>query len=425
MSSRLMAALAFVLALTPTKMQGQATFVVRDVRVFDGKSMVDHRSVLVKDGVIFRVGEKNLRVPDNTTEISGVGRTLVPGLIDAHVHITDSVDADLRQALSMGVTTALDMFTGSTRFERIKAARAVDAPDMASVRTAGVGATAPGGHPSQMGGPPFPTIADSAQAQAFVDARIAEGSDYIKIIYDDLATFPKHVPMLSRATLAGLIAAAHTRGKLAVVHIGDEAQARDAIEAGADGLAHLFAVPTVSPGFAALMARHHAFVVPTVGILYSWAPCGEPIGMSILADSNLRPYIRPSSRQRLAIQSNAGGGPKSCEGSDKLIRELARYDVPILTGTDAPAPGQTYGASLHGELAMLVAAGLTPVQALTAATSAPARAFRLTDRGRIAPGLRADLVLLDGNPADDIRVTRRIVAVWKRGVPVNRVRYDE
>ena len=92
----------------------------------------------------------------------------------------------------------------------------------------------------------------------------------------------------------------------------------------------------------------------------------------------------------MTFRFNVEGGPKSCEGTDKAIRELARYKVPIITGTDSPVPGQTYGASLHGELALLVAAGLSPVQALTAATSAPARAFGLTDRGRIAPGLRAD-----------------------------------
>jgi imidazolonepropionase-like amidohydrolase len=90
-----------------------------------------------------------------------------------------------------------------------------------------------------------------------------------------------------------------------------------------------------------------------------------------------------------------------------------------------PAPPQTYGVALHGELELLVGAGLTPVQALTAATSAPARAFRLTDRGRIAPGLRADLVLVDGDPTRDVVAARRIVTVWKRGVAVERARYDQ
>jgi predicted amidohydrolase YtcJ len=189
-----------------------------------------------------------------------------------------------------------------------------------------------------MGGPPFPTLADASEAAAFVDARIAEGSDYLKIIYDDLSTLGMSVPMLDRRTLTALVAAAHARDKLAVVHVLTEVQARATAEA---------------------------------------------------------------------------------------IRQLARRRVPILAGTDAPAPGQTYGASLHGELALLVRAGLTPMQALAAATSAPARVFRLSDRGRIRPGLRADLVLVEGDPTRDIRATRRIALVWKRGIEVERARYDE
>jgi imidazolonepropionase-like amidohydrolase len=74
---------------------------------------------------------------------------------------------------------------------------------------------------------------------------------------------------------------------------------------------------------------------------------------------------------------------------------------------------------------LLVAAGLTPVQALTAGTAAAARAFRLTDRGRVASGMRADLVLVAGDPTTDILATRRIVGVWKKGVPVTRERYAE
>jgi imidazolonepropionase-like amidohydrolase len=94
--------------------------------------------------------------------------------------------------------------------------------------------------------------------------------------------------------------------------------------------------------------------------------------------------------------------------------------VPVLAGTDAPAPGLTYGASLHRELEHLVNAGLTPTAALAAATSAIARAFRLSDRGRIRAGLRADLLLVDGDPSKDIRATRNIVAIWKQGVRVQR-----
>jgi imidazolonepropionase-like amidohydrolase len=100
-----------------------------------------------------------------------------------------------------------------------------------------------------------------------------------------------------------------------------------------------------------------------------------------------------------------------------------RSGVPLLAGTDAPSPGATYGASAHGELELLVGAGLTPVQALTAATSAAAKAFRLSDRGRVERGRRGDLVLVEGDPTRDVLATRRIVGVWKKGVRVERARY--
>ena len=101
---------------------------------------------------------------------------------------------------------------------------------------------------------------------------------------------------------------------------------------------------------------------------------------------------------------------------------LHEKGVPILAGTDAPNPGTAHGASVHRELRLLVDAGLTPAAALAAATSAPARAFKLSDRGRIAPGLRADLVLVNGDPTRDIGATRDIVTIWKRGVRVERPR---
>jgi len=102
------------------------------------------------------------------------------------------------------------------------------------------------------------------------------------------------------------------------------------------------------------------------------------------------------------------------------VRALRAEGVPILAGTDAPNPGTAHGASMHREMELLVKAGLTPAEALAAATSRPARTFGLTDRGRIAAGLRADLLLVKGDPTQDITATRDIVAVWKTGAPLDR-----
>jgi imidazolonepropionase-like amidohydrolase len=105
-----------------------------------------------------------------------------------------------------------------------------------------------------------------------------------------------------------------------------------------------------------------------------------------------------------------------CNGTDEALRQLIAAKVVVLAGTDAPAPGTTYGASVHGEMELLVKGGMSPVQALAAATSATARTFRLSDRGVIKPGKRADLLLVQGDPTKNILDTRNIVAVWKRGI---------
>lgn len=112
--------------------------------------------------------------------------------------------------------------------------------------------------------------------------------------------------------------------------------------------------------------------------------------------------------------------PTAEAGIVTSVKALHAAGVPLLAGTDASNPGTTWGASMHGELELLVAAGLTPADALASATATPARAFGLGDRGRIARGLRADLLLVDGDPTRDIRATRRIVAVWRGGVRLAR-----
>jgi imidazolonepropionase-like amidohydrolase len=404
-------------------MRAQDAFVIRNVRVFDGDRVTQRRDVFIENGRISRVRASDPTRPPGLRAVDGTGRTLLPGFIDSHVHLSDSAALDLRQAASLGVTTVLDMWSGGRRFEQIKSLRDADAPDMASARTAGQGATAPGGHPSQMGGGSFPTLTDSGDADAFVAARFAEGSDYLKIVHDDLAPVRPKLPTLSRSTVAALVAAAHARDKLAVVHIGTEAQARAAIEAGADGLVHLFLGASMGEGFAELLARRRAFVVTTLGIVLGI--CGQPSGAAVMADTLLAPYVRPSMRALMTRTFGGGSTPPSCDGTLAAVRALTAKGVPLLVGTDSPAPGQAYGPSVHRELELLVGAGLTPVQALSAATAAPARAFRLTDRGRIVSGLRADLVLIDGDPTTDILHTRRIVTVWKRGVEVKRVRYSE
>jgi imidazolonepropionase-like amidohydrolase len=102
--------------------------------------------------------------------------------------------------------------------------------------------------------------------------------------------------------------------------------------------------------------------------------------------------------------------------AEENVGRLVDAGVTILAGTDAPNPGTVFGASLHRELELLVRCGMTPTQALAAATAAPASVFNLADRGRIAPGQRADFVLVSGDPLTDITATRAIAQIWRAGV---------
>jgi imidazolonepropionase-like amidohydrolase len=364
----------------------------------------------VEKGEIKRIGTD--LAAEHATVVDGTGKTLLPGLIDAHVHVHSQ--ESLEQALLFGVTTEFDMMMPPQLEFRLKSA---ENDTMASFISAGSPATVPGGHGTEYGHP-IPTLTRPSEAQDFVDARLREGSDYIKIMYTagvDMGPRFRPRPTLSKETMAAVIAAAHQRHRLAIVHIGSARGARDAIEAGADGLAHIFHDSTAPKDFGAFVAAHHAFVIPTLSVLQS--SCGpESAGSRLLSDPQLAPYIDHSAKERLQETFPvARTGFVSCKGGREAVRQLSANGVPILAGSDAPNPGTGYGVTLHGELELLVEAGLTPVQALVAATSAPAAVFHVPDRGRIAPGLRADLLLVNGQPDQDIRATRNIVAVYKNG----------
>jgi imidazolonepropionase-like amidohydrolase len=397
---------------------------ITNVRIFDGEDVIPLGSVYFAkgriesvdkagDGVVGRVGGPPPLVYD------GQGKTLIPGLFDAHVH-TLNADA-LKQGVFFGVTTMIDMFMDAAAMRQTKTAQgAGPMPGQAFLVSPGTLATAPGGHGTQFG-LAIPTITAATDLQKFVDDRLAEGSDFIKIIHDDGASYGLKFPTLTDAQVAGLIAAAHKRGKIAVIHAATMKNCEDALQAGVDGLAHLYFDGAADPDFGALAARKKAFVIPTLSILRVMSGVGG--GEDLVADERLAPGLGPTERRNLGQKTPFGANPKTYPADENALRQLRDAGVPILAGTDAPNPGTWFGVSLHGELALLVQAGLTPVQALRAATSVPAKTFGVRDRGLIRRGFWADLVLVNGDPTEDIRATRRIEVVWKDGVRVDRDRY--
>ena len=397
-----------------------APTLVQDVRVFDGEHMHPKRSVLIDSGKIVNA-DFRASPPAGAIVINGAGKTLLPGLIDSHVHAYRHLDLPLL----FGVTTQVDMFTGVQVMQDVsRKMQAGTNAAQADLFSAGTLVTAPGGHGTGYG-MAIPTLNGPAEAQSFIDARIAEGSHFIKIVMEEGR--PGHpLNTLTLASVKAAIDAAHRRGKVAVVHISNLADARAALQAGADGLVHLFAGATIAPtelaAFVQLAKASKAFVIPTFSVLESMARVTPD---DILGDPELTGLLDREQMAPLKTSFGQVHAPALLAAPIAVTAALSKAKVAVLAGTDAGNSGTQYGISMHHELASLVKAGLSPVEALAAATSAPAKAFRLGQRGRIANGYKADLLLVDGDPGSDIGHTRRIVAVWKDGERADGLRHQQ
>ncbi len=397
-----------------TKAPETADFLVRDVRLFDGERIWPRAAVRVRDGLIDAVTEE-LTPKGGERVIDGTGKTLLPGLIDAHVH---SWGEARRDALRFGTTAQIDMFTDHSQLPAARAEReSMDRTAIADLWSAGTLATAAGGHGTQYG-MPIPTVDSIDDAAAWVAAREAEGSDFIKIVREDLSAYgPRRLPSLDAEHARAVIDAAHARDLRAVVHASTLEAAREAIRDGANGLVHVFQDRIADAEFVALAQQRDAFVVPTLTVIAGIS--GE--ASTLVDDPLIEPWLSPGQRGTLesAMSFGATRGVLISNARES-VRRLHAAGIMILAGTDAPNPNTAHGASLHEELAQLVQAGLTPLEALRAATSLPADAFGLDGRGRIKAGNRADLMLVEGKPDTDIQATRAIVTIWKNGHVVER-----
>ena len=404
-----------------------------NARLFDGERVLEDTTVVLNGTRIAAVGGEP---PTGAGIVDAKGGTLLPGLFDAHVHTSEEA---LALALRFGITTELEMQGMNTKTSRVHITKN---DSLADVRSAGFGITPPGGHPSELmpedfkpeghsepddrgdrPGPyemplmPFSTTPE--EAVAFVPRLVAAGSDYIKFMVDD-GTVEGHpgLPMLDQETLTAGVAEAHRHGMLTIAHTLTVDATRMAIEAGIDGFAHLFMDQPHTDDLIDLIAASGAFVVPCVVLNAS---------MMGITGTSLTEDPRVSSRLNEAwtntLNSSYNRYPQG-ELEDVLASVKALHDVGVdlMVGTDAaplPLPflgGVVHGASVHQELQYLVRAGLTPIQALRAATLTPARRFGLEDRGRIAEGLRADLLLVDGDPTTTISDTLNLRDVWRRGI---------
>ncbi|MYJ24640.1 MAG: amidohydrolase family protein [Holophagales bacterium] len=388
----------------------QAT-VIQGARVFTGDEVLPTGTVVIRGRTIESVttgADIPAAAGAEATVVDGAGMTLLPGLIDSHTH---NFGPALEQALNFGVTTVLDMLTAeamAAQWRREQAAGAV--PGRADV-FAGGPVTVAGGHGTQFG-VALPTLDDPEQTDAFIADRVAAGADFIKVIYEAGAA-GRPLPTFAVSTLPRIVTAAHSHDLLAVFHISTAEAAREVIAAGADGLVHMY-FDRAGGGEIVEAAREAGiFVVPTLAVLETIAATGG--GRELAADPLIAPFLTPEQRGGLGRDFGRAPDPELMASILADVGALHAAGVPILAGSDAPNPGTTHGASIHRELELLVRAGLTPVEALRAATAGAVDAFDLGDRGRIAAGLKADLILVRGDATADVRATRDIAAIWKDG----------
>ena len=373
-------------------MTPDTTTAITNVRVLDGDSLSDELTVVLNGSLIASVSSEPVDVAD---AIDGRGCVLLPGLIDSHLHVDGR--ASLEACANWGLTTVVDLAVRDIR--SLNPLRETD--DLPTVLTAGVPASAPGGqHVKKMGFPSSSALPDAAAARSFVAEQVAAGADLIKVIVED----PK-VPgtkALPIAVIAAVVTAAHDAGKLVVAHAVTTASITTAHEAGVDVITHAPLNADLAPDLIASLASHQVVLIPTLTMMRG--------AVSTLTKSKM-----------LKMLSTLGIAPKLDYAHAEASVALAQSaGITVLAGTDANTeplvPARPpYGESLHDELELLVAAGLSPAEALRSATTAPARVFGLTDRGSVTPGLRADLVLIEGDPTQDITATRNIRETWIGG----------
>jgi imidazolonepropionase-like amidohydrolase len=369
-----------------------------NAKVFDGGEIAAGRKVVIDGSVIAEKAEV-------TETVDGSGCTLLPGLIDSHVHLYENKDY-LKMAARHGVTTMLDM--GVRNPEIVDGLRNV--PGMTSVfSSCGMIFAAGSKAVELMKYPEYMAVKDARDAERIVSKQVETGADYIKMILEEKGKQQgvEYLPGVGKA----VVEQSHKRGKLVMAHAVSNKTYRIGWDYDVDVLMHIPYMAPIEPDLVTDIVSKGTVVVPTL------------IMGKCLMDKLLKTH--PFMAKMMTFTGRLTKGKNAFNFTPDIaiasLSKLHKAGARIFAGTDSNMDDPTtpsavpYGSSLHDELEFYVRAGMTPAEAIQSATDKPAEFFGFSDRGTITPGKRADLLLVKGDPTVNIGDIRNVLKVWING----------
>jgi imidazolonepropionase-like amidohydrolase len=376
-----------------------------DVTAFEGARLILGNGSVVENGTLVVDGNKivqagqGVSVPAGATRVNLAGKTVMPAIIDTHVHLSptrEKVILDLKRRAYFGVGAVMSM--GADLYDMLEI-RNETIPGAARYLSAGRGITMP--EPGRMTAPHW--INTEAEAVKAVHELTARKVDMVKIWVDDWrGKYKKLTPEIYGA----IINEAHKNGLRVAAHLFELEDAKGLIKANLDAFAHGVRDRDIDDELVAMFkARPNLVLIPNlpergVKVDISWIKAGIPADeYEKLEKANVD---TPPAQVFHAIQA-------------RNLKRLNEAGVRILMGTDGNRP---WGP--HEEMEDMVLAGMTPMQVIVAATRNGAEFLRIAEAGTLEPGKSADFIVLDANPLDDITNTRKISSVFLRGAAVDR-----
>ena len=401
-----------------------------------GGSPIGGGVLVVDQGVITDVGlAADVTIPEGATVVDLTGKTVMPTLVDLHGHVgyqrglgydeanytRENLIDQLNRYAYHGVGTIVSLGTdpGELAFQ-IQAEQQAGTLGGARLHTAYRGFARPNAGPgaaalraSAYG------VSTEEEARSLV-AKLAETpADFVKIWVDDRGG---SVEKLTAELYGPIIEAAHARGLQVIAHVFYLEDARELVEAGVDGFAHLARDVEMDDDLIAAIVEHDVFVMPNLAISERGRHTEPPAWVD---DPLLLESVSPEvvARIRGSFESRTPEGIEAAAESyatmQRSLKKLADAGARLVLGADTGVQDHIQGFMEHRELELMVDAGLSPADAIVAATSRPAEVLGV-DTGLLAPGKRADFLVLDANPMDGIANTRQISAVYLKGQELDR-----